>query len=160
MVKLLLHQPLSIIDKTICVCSRGKYCHVSTNINDIIYEARPFVGVRKFEISQLNNIETKNKIIDIYNVPNISLKNQKNLATFFDRQLGKSYDYFGALGFILYTTRQSRIDSGKWICSELATAGFEKIGNSLLGRCNPWKISPVILSYSPHIQYEKTIVIK
>ena len=160
MIKLLFHRPLDTFEKTICLLSRGKYCHVAIQSDEIIYEARPKVGVRKFDVFQLNTIETAGKVIDIYNVPNLPRGHKKTITNFLERQIDKEYDYFGALGFVLYATHQGRIDWGKWICSELAVCALNKINVPPLQRCDPWKISPVILSYSPLINFDRTIIIK
>jgi len=145
MVSILFYRPKTHLDKIICFFSRGKYCHVSIKIDNTIYESKPFIGVRKYQL-----IDTDGYHIDEYKLK-ITLKQKHKLIQFLEKQIGKGYDYWSVVGFILYKTRESRKNCGKWFCSELVFVSFEKIGINLLNRVTPWKVSPVILSYSPKI---------
>ena len=64
------------------------------------------------------------------------------------RQVGKGYDRTMWFRF-LTRTREGRIGSGRWFCSELAYATAIEGGLWLLRISEPWKISPSWLGASP-----------
>ena len=64
------------------------------------------------------------------------------------RQVGKRYD--SPMWFRFLTrTREGRIGSGRWFCSEIAYAVAIEGGLWLLRISEPWKISPSWLGASP-----------
>jgi uncharacterized protein YycO len=133
------------LDSTISFLSRGYYSHVCIVLNDgSIIEAYPFSGVRRRTSIQ---DKMKRKIVDVFGVPTTPLQD-KIIEDFLIKQIGKGYDYWALFGFVLYTTEDSRKASGRWICSELVFSTFRKAEINLLERVEPYKISPVILSYS------------
>lgn len=149
--KIAFHVPLTKLDYLIKFASRGAYSHCSIVFDDAVYEARPFVGVRK--ASNLASVEDKERVIDIYEVETTNAQ-ELVIREFLDRQIGKKYDYWMAVGFVLYTSRESRKSSGKWFCSELLFCALEKGGIRILDRVEPWKISPSMASYSLLLKYK------
>jgi hypothetical protein len=135
------YKSTGIIDYFIKLFSRGKYCHCNITINGITYEAIPFNKVRKFSLVVTDEI-------DSFSI-NLTPVQEQNLIKFYEKQLGKGYDYFSVIGFILYSNNRRK--SGKWFCSELVASGLFKVGCNVLKRVPAFKLSPVILSYSPLI---------
>jgi len=157
-VKIALHHPLSKIEKTICLFSRGKYCHASIILDDgSVYESKAWIGVRKK--SSISDGEQVGKRIDLYTVK-LKPDQKKLLIKFLESRMGWKYDYFGVLGFVIYSTRETRLDLHRVFCSELVAAALGHAKFKLLERIPAWKVAPVMLSWSPKIKFEKTIVIK
>lgn len=73
---------------------------------------------------------------------------EKIMWEFAKAQIGKPYDLTMVVRFV---TRQqaTRASSGKWFCSELVFAAFQKAGINLLERIEPWAVSPELLRVSP-----------
>jgi len=146
---ILLFKNESFLGKIIRFFTRGKYSHAAVRLDSgEIYEAVTKEGVRK--LMGIKYIEGKNKI-DVYtlNVP-LNKINELNMRDFLDKQIGKKYDYWMVLGFVIKSTRQGRKSRNRWYCSELCAAALEKAGIQLL-ITQPWKISPEMISYSPMI---------
>lgn len=78
------------------------------------------------------------------------------ILEFIEAQKGKKYDYSSVCRFIS-RRQESRKSKGKWFCSELVFAALQKGGLKLLERCEPWEVSPGLLSMSPFLVYEKTL---
>ncbi len=135
----------SWISRVIRWQTRGIYSHVGISIDGIIHEAREFKGVIQRAAEKYDG-----RYFDDYKI-NITLEQELELEKFLRRQLGKPYDYTMVLRFI---TRQqeSRKSTGRWFCSELVFAAFQKVGINLLERCEPWEVSPVLLSLSPMLK--------
>ena len=150
-----MYKGTSFIDKVILFFSRGGYSHASVLFNDdTTIEAKPLKKVHRCN-SVMDGL-TCNTKIDIFEV--YTTKSQDRIIKdFLTEQLGKSYDYLGIFGFILYTTEEKRKRRSKWFCSELVTAAFKKAGVNLLDRVDVWKVSPTILSYSTKLNQRDTL---
>lgn len=135
----------SWISRAIRWQTRGIYSHAAIAIDGIIYEAREFKGVQQRAAEKYDG-----RYFDDYRV-NITLEQELEMEKFLRRQLGKGYDYTMVLRFI---TRQqeTRKSTGMWFCSELVFASFQKVGINLLERCEPWEVSPALLSLSPSLK--------
>lgn len=145
--KIAFYKGTSFVDKSILRFSRGGYSHVGTLVNDgSVIEAYPGKGVRKRD--SLMDQFTTDTIAEIYEVPTTP-EQDEIIQTFLESQIGKGYDYWAIAGFVFHTTHQGRIEYGRWICSELVFAAFQKAGINLLERVECWEVSPTILSYSP-----------
>lgn len=147
MVSINFYKPSGIIDKLICLISRGNYCHVNVTVNGVTYEAKPFIKVRKFVLNKRNKTI---RTIDSFKLIKTELYHfqEIELVEYLEKQLDKKYDYLGLLGFIFYINFRSN-NSNRLFCSELVFEAFKHIGILLLDRVKGYKISPVILSYSP-----------
>ena len=136
----------NILDDLVIFFSRGGYSHCCVVLNDgSIIEAKPFTSVRWCK-SMTEKLECNSKI-DIFEVVTNS-EQDKIIEDFLKKQLGKKYDYLSVIGFVLYDTNEGRKKYGKWFCSELVFAAFQKAGIDLLKRIDAWKVSPTILSYN------------
>lgn len=153
MITICLHQPFDWIDKLICFFSRGKYCHVNVKINNTVYDCRPFRGVHKVNVIDFK----RGKVVDLYNLSKVSTLQEQKVMKFLESQVGKNYDWVALFGFILYTEEQER---NRYTCSELTFTAFKKVGINLLERIHPYKVSPNMISYSPLLKFEETIIIK
>ena len=141
MVSINFYKASNITDKLICFISRGKYCHVNLTVNGVAYEAKAFSKVRKFVLNKRNNR------IDSFKI-DLTKYQELGLVEYLENQLGKHYDYIGLLGFIFYINFRAN-NSNKLFCSELVFEALKHVGVLLLDRVKGYKISPVILSYSP-----------
>ena len=146
-----LHRGTSLISRLIQWQTRSPYSHASLSLADNeIYESREGHGVRC--LSALPAGER----IDQFDFPH-SDDAARCLRPWLISQLGKPYDWTMVLRFI---TREqySREAKGHWFCSELVYAALRKIGIELLARCEPWEVSPGLLSRSPLLKLRHRIL--
>ena len=102
-------------------------------------------------------LHTKGTSVDVYRYINPPALDTAGAYVWLMEQVGKPYDYLGILHFI---DRHSGNDSGVWFCSELAAAYARRLGMPLFSDQAPdYKITPVMLTYSPVIYKEKTITV-
>lgn len=146
-----LYRKSGIISNIIKFFSRGNYSHVAIQVNGVVYESKEFHSVRKLTDWCINTAT-----VDIYEIL-ITEEQEKELIIFLEKQLGKPYDYMMVLGFLFFTTREKRKSRRRWFCSEFVFAALEKIGIKLFNNIEPWKISPVMLSYSPLLKFKYQI---
>lgn len=139
-----LHKGKGFIGRCIQWQTRSVYSHASIVFDELggeVVESREFKGVRW--LSALEPGEDA----DLYRVE-LTADQAQTIRAFLFAQLGKPYDYTMVLRFI--SRRQaSRKESGKWFCSELVFAAFQKSGINLLSRVEPWAVSPGLLALSP-----------
>jgi len=123
----------------------GEYSHTAIILSDTeIIEA--WQGCNKVRvISSLSEGHTKGTPVDIYNIE-LTEEEEERAVQFIRKQVGKKYDYFGILGFILRRGTQSQ---GKWFCSELCSATLNAAGVPLLKRIADSKVSPTLIGISP-----------
>ena len=130
--------------------TKGEYTHAGIFLNDgRLAEVKPF-----HKVSIEPDIFFDNKsgtVVELYDVE-MTPEQETVVMDFITRQLGKPYDYWTILGFVFYKTKEGRKSYGKWFCSELVFAAFEKAGINLLERANAWNVSPVMISYSSKIE--------
>jgi uncharacterized protein YycO len=135
------------ISKGILYISRGGYSHAAVQLNDgsiIEAHARRGVCTRKDLLDQVNTT-TQVVVFDVQTTP----EQDVIIEQFLKAQIGKGYDYWSIVGFIVHSTHEGRSSYGRWFCSELVFAAFQKAGINLLERVECWKVSPTILSFSP-----------
>lgn len=133
--KLLLYRGTGWISRIIKWQSRGPYSHVAIMIDGgAIYEAREFKGVRRFTKPIIGDI-------DIFQVNNLTMEQEREAEQFLLRQVGKKYDYTMVMRFIT-RRNETRKSSGKWFCSELAAAVCAKINAPLFANTEPWEVPP------------------
>lgn len=137
--------------------TKGEYTHAGIFLtNGKVAEVKPF-----HKVAIEPDIYYKNKsgtILELYDVE-ITSEQETIIMDFITKQLGKSYDYWTILGFVFYKTKEGRKSYGRWFCSELVFAAFEKAGINLLERTNAWNVSPVMISYSNKISLNRIIII-
>lgn len=137
--KVRLYKGSGFISSLIKFQTRSEYSHACFVIDDFIYEAKEFIGVRKIKDDKSGNY-------DEFSL-DITKEQKKVLLEFLMAQLGKGYDYTMVARFITRQQEQ-RASSGVWFCSELVTAGLNKIKLPPLLRINPWAVSPALLALS------------
>lgn len=156
-IKIALYKGTGWISNAIMWISRGGYSHVAMVLNDDSIIEAWAGGVRKRK-NILDQMDI-NTIVDVFEI-NTTPDQDIIIKDFLEKQIGKGYDYLAILGFILHTSHQGRIQYGRWICSELVFAAFQKIDINLLDRVECWKVSPTILSYSTLLQHGERHIIK
>lgn len=137
------------ISKSILHVSRGGYSHAAVQLADgsiIEAHARRGVCTRKDLLDQVNT-KTQVVVFDVETTP----EQDVIITDFLKDQIGKGYDYWSIVGFVIHSTHEGRKGYNRWFCSELVFAAFQKAGINLLERVEPWKVSPTILSYSPRL---------
>ena len=104
----------------------SKWSHVALLCSDSnVIEAIGFKGVRKVSLEEALLGSFRHAIVEIVEA---SPEEEEKLIEILSTQLGKSYDYIGALGIGLHRNWQ---DDDKWICSELICWGLQQIGKPL-----------------------------
>ncbi len=149
MVKILLHRGRGAISKLIQWQTRSPYSHASLLFdNGQVVEAREFKGVR-----WLKRPDWEKEEIDVFEVETTPEQNSA-IWIFVNCQCGKPYDYTMVARFVS-RRQETRKSSGKWFCSELVFAAFQKAGIELLARTEPWEVSPGLLAKSPLLKEVK-----
>ncbi len=152
-----LHKGSGWISRLIQWQTRSPYSHASilTGFGDV-FEAREFQGVLK--TARRNWRLPAGESVDIFGVEINGNRRQRErqIIRFLHRQLDKPYDYRMVLRFISRRS-QDRRTVGKWFCSELVYAAFQKAGINLLARTEPWEVSPGLLARSPLLTYITTL---
>lgn len=98
----------------------SSHCYIDTGDGGL-YEALAIRGVRKLSVFSLSKRDIVVKNIT-FNVPDMD-----KAINFLNEQLGKKYDYLGALGLITFSTRKWN-DTDKWFCYELAAGALQAGG--------------------------------
>jgi uncharacterized protein YycO len=153
-----LYKGHSLLNKLVRFFSRGEYNHAALIFDDdSCIEADPFKGVY-FHKKYYDDIDQKNYIIKIYEIKQTP-KQSKTIESFAKDQVGKKYDFRAFLGFLFYTTKETRKERGKWTCSELVFASFQKAHINLLNQVSAWKVSPSMIGFSPKLILQETSII-
>lgn len=150
-----LHRGTSLVGRLIQWQTRSPYSHVSIVLDDgTLLEAREGRGVvHERTLADARARET----VDVVTVPS-SAEQYASAMDFYQRQLGKRYDYSSVIRFV--TRSQARREAAEvWFCSELAFAGAQQAGVRLLGAevpwdIEPWRVSPRDFALSPLLRWE------
>jgi uncharacterized protein YycO len=90
-------------------------------------------------------------VVDVFDID--SPLNMVKARDFAESQIGKPYGYRAILKFLTNTSGDNK---EAWICSEIALAAARAGGVNLLARVDAYKVSPVMLSWSPLLKYSHT----
>ena len=143
MIKLLFTSKNTIGSFFIRLFTWSKWSHVALWCSDgAVIESIGFAGVRK--VSHAEALKGANK----YAIVEFKDLDEQSLIEVLTPEIGKSYDFLGAIGIGLFRNWQH---NDKWICSELIAWGFEKIGHPLfradqmykISQQNIWELAPV-----------------
>lgn len=134
----------------------GPYSHVAWWRGEgEMVEAWQGVGVAETNI--VDGLHTAGTVVDLYHIADLTDEEAEVIDDFHVSQIGKKYDLVGCLHFLLRRPPHIR-DQDRWFCSELVATACASAGRPLLERVPPWKISPSMLSYSPLLTFDRTIV--
>ena len=126
--------------------TRSKYSHAGIFISDnTVMEAWPTKGVRINTLLDLSDID----FFDLETTP----RQEAKIIEFFQKQMGKPYDYFGVFNFITKFPSFKPYES--WFCSEIVFAALQEAGILLLRDIEPNKVSPFHISISPILKQIK-----
>lgn len=154
-----LYQGRSLVSRAIKFRTWSKYSHVSSIHPDgSVVEAwvKSAVVRRTLRPSQGH---TPGTVIDCFAWPELTKGEVEALHEFYVAQVGKPYDFLGALGFL----RRQHLgapghDGRSWFCSELAFMGSIVIRKPLLMRIPAWKVYPGMFELSPRLEYVGKII--
>lgn len=127
------------------VATWSRWSHVALVCGDgSVIEAIGFKGVRRISFEEAIHGSFRFALVEFKNVP--EEKNQELIKVLMS-QIGKKYDYLGALGIGLHRNWQSE---DKWICSELIAWGFQQVGIpifrkedvSTVSQQDIWRLAP------------------
>mgnify|MGYP003388997292 CR=1 FL=1 len=143
----------SIISKLIRWKTRGVYSHVAVVFSkyDVLEAWQGTNSVRW--IKSLSAGHTSGTPVDIFDLD--AEVDIKAALAFAQAQIGKKYGYRTILKFLTGTSDDSQND---WICSEIALAIVRAGDVNLLARVDAYKVSPVALSWSPLLKFNKQVV--
>lgn len=111
------NRPFSLLIRGV---TASRWHHVGLEIDGVVYEARARGGVVR---TSLDEFRSRGKChISKYETDSKSAQVAKD---FLESQVGKPYDWFGALGFPF---RASWQNENKWYCSELVAAAYKVAG--------------------------------
>lgn len=140
-----LYEGTSVLSRAIRFRSWSKYSHASWICPDHSeFEAWAIGGVCKR--AQYGQAHTKATVIRLLAL-DLTPGEEQGLVEFFEKQLGKKYDWGGVFGFL--SRRDASHDPEEWFCSELVFAGFQAIRKPLLARIPAHRVDPGMLLYSP-----------
>lgn len=148
--RIVLYKSPGFISKLIKWQTRSCYSHAALWLvsREVLWESQYGKGVI------FTNSPTFSCEVDVFSI--VGDCDYSKVIKFVEAQEGKKYDYTSVLRFIS-RRQESRKSRGKWFCSELVFAALEKGGLKLFSRCEPWEVSPGLLSMSPFLVYEKTL---
>lgn len=127
------------------VATWSRWSHVALVCGDgSVIEAIGFKGVRRIPFEEAIHGSFRFSLVEFKNVS--EEKNQELIEVLMS-QVGKKYDYLGALGIGLHRNWQSE---DKWICSELIAWGLQEIGIPLfrkedvstVSQQDIWRLAP------------------
>jgi len=119
----------------VCIWTVSKWSHIGISIGNKYYEAKPFVGVH-----ELDSIPKGANHIATWLV-----KDDKKAQEWINKQLGKSYDWWGIFGFAVGPSEYGKLDKGHWFCSSFGVEVARKYGIHICGHTDPWEINPAHL---------------
>lgn len=107
------------IDKAISFWTNGPYSHCEIIFSDNIFFSSSYRdnGVRFKQIINLQN----------WNILDINLKNEEEIRSWCEKQIGKQYDLLGV--FMQIPKLNQLQDKNKWYCSEICSTILKKFGN-------------------------------
>jgi len=135
-----------IFSYLVCFWTRSKWDHIGFSTDEKYFEATPFVGVRSYPTTRRDAV-----FIHSWDVITTPEKEQ-----WLEDQLGKPYDIWGVLGFVIGPSKDGRIDRGHWFCSEIAAARLAQFGIKPCGDIPVWEISPKMLVTEVLKRFDKT----
>jgi hypothetical protein len=146
-----LYRGISLASRLIRLRTWSDYSHASWISEDFKLEIESWGrGVQANGVPF--SLHTPHTAVDLFDVPILTAGECEGLQHFLLRQVGRSYDWPGILGFV--TRRDQGAESQrKWFCSELLAAAFESIRRPLLCRIKPWRVYPGLLAYSPMLSF-------
>jgi uncharacterized protein YycO len=146
-----LYKGKSILSRIIKFRTWGKYSHASIVTSDLeVYES--WYGVR--HVGSVLQGHSKGTEVDLYNIKGLTVEQEEQIIAFCTEQLGKGYDYFAIIGFVL---RRNYDSMERWFCSELVHEACKNAGVILIDNVESYKVDPTLLSYSPILEYSHTV---
>lgn len=143
MIKLLFTAKHAIGSYIIRAATWSSWSHVAFVTEDnMVIESIGFKGVRKVTLGEAITGCHKHAVVEF------RAGDSKRLEAVLDTQVGKSYDYLGAVSIGLHRNWQH---DDKWICSELIAWGLDKIGEPLfrsdkishVSQEDFWRLAPI-----------------
>lgn len=125
--------------------TRSRYAHAAILTSDgTLIESKGNTGVHAVAGWK------KTEDAELFQVGGFGLTDREENAAvgWLSEQIGKPYDYLMVARF-LDREQENRKSSGKWFCSELVFAAYQKAGINLLRDTEPWEVSPGMLARSP-----------
>ncbi len=151
-----LYKGVSFTSTVIRAFTWSDYTHASWTNDDDLSEIEAWTkGV--VEVPYFGTNHTPGTSVDFFR-PFLSVGEEQGLVEFLRKQIGKRYDFAGALGFA--TRNDKAQDQDAWFCTELIFAGFVHIRQPLLARIPAHKVYPGLLSYSPKLIHAMTLQVK
>lgn len=111
----------------------SNWSHCSLIDGDDVIEAALWYGVR---VSPLESLKSRSSEWEVKRFP---VKDAEKFKSFMRSQVGKKYDYLGALGIALRLRTEKR---NRWSCAELLVHAALKCGSSWFKEHSLHKISP------------------
>ncbi len=125
--------------------TRGEYAHCGWWARDgNFYEAHAWHGVTRSPSPWTRNRGRA----DAYALLGVTDEQHEAITAFCFAHVGAGYDWMGCARFLSGVNRN---DSNLWFCSELCAEACESAGFPLL-HTQAWRLSPVTLSWSPHLR--------
>jgi uncharacterized protein YycO len=135
--------------------SRSIYSHAAIQLRDgSIIESWQGSGVQRKILTDWKDIDA----FDVVDCPERRWElDEEGCEAFLVNQIGKGYDYKSVLRFI---SRRKGGEPDRWFCSELVYAAIRYAGVDLFLRCEPWRVSPGMLLYSPLLEKARRYPVK
>ncbi|MBL4781776.1 MAG: hypothetical protein JKX92_05995 [Porticoccaceae bacterium] len=144
-VKIAQYKGKSLTSRLIKFITRGQYSHTSIILGSgrIVEAWQGSNSVRV--IRTLSDGHKPGTPVDIYSV-RMSSEQERLFTEYVEAQIGKKYDYWGIVGFLLRRDLQRSENS---FCSEIFAAGCEFAKVGLLNNLLPSQTSPSMITRSP-----------
>ena len=163
-VQVALFKGRSLISRLIRWQTRSEYSHAALWLPETeeVIEAWHRGGVRR---GPIHNVHTPGTEVDIFSVDLPLARSyeeplldqyEDRMMQFATKQVGGRYSFRSVFRFLSRRSAEHR--PGIWFCSELVTRAFRIGGASLLERIPSEHVSPALLSYSPLLKFDRTII--
>ena len=94
-------------------------------------------------------------VVDMFEIPVLSIDEQANIEAFLVTKLGASYDWKSVFRF-LPRIKQAKSSESKWFCSEIIFDAMKFAGIKLFREIEGYKITPGMLVTSPLLRKVRT----
>jgi uncharacterized protein YycO len=131
--------------------SRGPFSHGSVLLDDnTVIESVAGDGVRRVSLATYADQYAAGLIMTA--VLDLTDAEYARAVDFLESQLGKPYDYWGAIQFVT-RGKQSNRHSRRWFCTELVYQMLVELGRPCFNRTQAWEVSPTLLGRAPQLTF-------
>ncbi len=119
----------------------GEWKHLPSHVELLFDNSEMFSASQYENRVRFKMCNTKSPVWKMYDIKIDNAKDYKVLYAFCVSQIGKKYDYFGILNFVIPFIHNNK---NKWFCSEICTKALQ-VGNVIPNDIKSYTTSPAKL---------------